>query len=112
MSRHENDRHNRADAPDGALSPGSSATGAPSQGHERWYTESGGGPPRVAPSPADPEALVRGQRVVHPSDMDPGPVGIPATGTALGSDSSRLASAPGPSADTLLNPSADIEEEQ
>lgn len=75
MSRHEHDRHNRADAPNGALSPGSTATGHPGAAREQWRAEYGVELPAVPRSPADPEALIRGQRVTTAHDMEPGPAG-------------------------------------
>lgn len=75
MSTHEHDRRSRAQAPDGALSPGNTATGAPSSAQESWPAEFGFAPPKVPRSPADPESLVRGQRVATPHDMEPGPKG-------------------------------------
>lgn len=72
MSSNDRDRHQRADAPEGALSPGSTATAAPT-GRQAWRAEYGVEPPVVPRSPADPEALVRGQRVTQASDMEPGP---------------------------------------
>ncbi|MCW4386262.1 hypothetical protein OH146_10810 [Salinibacterium sp. SYSU T00001] len=74
MSNHEHDRHNRAEAPLGALSPGSTATGEPSETERQWLAEFGTVPPHVTRSPADPEALVRGQRVTTAHDMEPGPL--------------------------------------
>ncbi|QEE62096.1 hypothetical protein FVA74_11345 [Salinibacterium sp. dk2585] len=71
MSTHEHDRHNRAAAPGGALSPGSTATGGGST-REQWRAEYGLEPPTVPPSPADPDALIRGQRVTTAHDMEPG----------------------------------------
>lgn len=75
MSNHEHDRHNRAEAPLGALSPGSTATGEPGHHDDHWLAEYGNVvPPKVRRSPADPEALVRGQRVTTAHDMEPGPL--------------------------------------
>ncbi|MBF0671841.1 MAG: hypothetical protein IR160_04565 [Salinibacterium sp.] len=72
MSTHEHDRRNRAAAPGGALSPGSTATGGGST-REQWRAEYGIEPPTVPPSPANPDALIRGQRVTTAHDMEPGP---------------------------------------
>ena len=71
MSTHEHDRRNRAAAPSGALSPGSTATVAGST-RDQWLAEYGMEPPSVPRSPADPEALIRGQRVTTAHDMEPG----------------------------------------
>lgn len=71
MSTHEHDRRTRAAAPAGALSPGSTATGSGST-QEQWRADYGIEPPVVPRSPADPEALIRGQRVTTAHDMEPG----------------------------------------
>jgi hypothetical protein len=74
-------RHHRAEERDGALSPGSTATGDPSSSEHLRLAEYGTvRPPKVARSPARPDALVNGQRVTSPHDMEPGPLAHGSTG--------------------------------
>jgi len=78
MSNYEADYHWRATAPDGALSPGSSATGSP----QRFTTTDADGRivefPHAEPAPANPEALIEGGRVTGPRDMESTPPPEPA----------------------------------
>lgn len=69
MINHEYDKHQRADAPLGALSPGSSAarqTSAEAAAAEFGAVEI----PHVEPSEANPEALIEGNRVTTARDME------------------------------------------
>ncbi|TQL47126.1 hypothetical protein FB562_0173 [Homoserinimonas aerilata] len=70
MADYEADYHWRATAPDGALSPGSSATRSP----QRFTITDADGRilefPHAEPAPANPEALIEGGRVTGPRDME------------------------------------------
>lgn len=69
MINHEHDKHLRAEAPLGALSPGSETarpTSAESAAAEFGVVEI----PHVEPAEANPEALIEGNRVTTARDME------------------------------------------
>lgn len=75
MNSHESDHHWRAIAPDGALSPGSSATGTPTSppmviDDDGQLREA----PHAERSPANPGALIEGNRVTTARDMESHPL--------------------------------------